>query len=196
MLICVTHRQLCQDDFLIRIRQLVEARPYALLLREKDLDALSYERLAIDVKKICDQNEVLLILHHHAAVAVKLNHSCVHLSMPELRSCPKEVLELKIGASVHSVSEAKEAQLLGASYVIAGHIFATSCKQGAPPRGLDFLQQICRAVTIPVFAIGGINRSNMHQPLACGVKGICIMAETMTSHDPAGFVRSFAVKEK
>ena len=40
MLICVTHRQLCQDDFLMRIRQLAEARPYALLLREKDLDAL------------------------------------------------------------------------------------------------------------------------------------------------------------
>jgi thiamine-phosphate pyrophosphorylase len=196
MLICVTHRQLCKDDFLLRIRRLVEARPYALMLREKDLDALAYERLAIDVKEICERNEVKLILHHHVSVAEKLEHDCLQLSMPELQAYRKEVQHMTIGASVHSVSEAREAQILGAAYVIAGHIYATDCKQGLPPRGLSFLQQICQAVEIPVFAIGGINRSNMWQTLACGVKGICIMSETMTCLDPAEFVRSISLKQK
>ena len=39
----------------------------------------------------------------------------------------------------------------------AGHIFATDCKKGLPPRGLDFLKNVCDAVGIPVYAIGGIN---------------------------------------
>ena len=42
-----------------------------------------------------------------------------------------------------------EAERLGATYVTAGHIFTTDCKKGLPPRGLDFLKNVCDAVTIP-----------------------------------------------
>ncbi len=193
MLICVTHRKLCQDDFLLRVQRLAQARPYALMLREKDLDALSYERLAREVREICDQNEVLLILHHHAAVAARRQHGHLQLSMPELQAYRNELQHMAIGASVHSVSEALEAQMLGAAYVVAGHVYATDCKQGLPPRGLPFLQQICQAVEIPVFAIGGINQSNLRLTLGCGVKGFCIMSEAMTCPDPAEFVRSINI---
>ena len=125
MLICVTHRKLCQDDFLLRVQRLAQARPYALMLREKDLDALSYERLAREVREICEQNEVLLILHHHAAVAEKMKHNHLQLSISELQAYRKAAQHMMIGASVHSVSEALEAQSMGAAYVIAGHIYAT-----------------------------------------------------------------------
>ena len=193
MLICVTHRKLCQDDFLLRVQQLAQARPYALMLREKDLDALSYEQLAREVREICEQNEVLLILHHHAAVAARMQHDHLQLSMPELQAYRNELQQMTIGASVHSTSEAVEAQMLGAAYVVAGHVYATDCKQGLPPRGLPFLQQICQAVEIPVFAIGGINQSNLRDTLRCGVKGVCIMSEAMTCPDPAEFVQSINI---
>ena len=62
-----------------------------------------------------------------------------------------------IGTSVHSVEDAIKAEQLGATYMTAGHIFATDCKKGLPPRGLDFLKNVCDAVEIPVYAIGGIN---------------------------------------
>ena len=62
----------------------------------------------------------------------------------------------KIGISIHSVEEAKEAEQLGASYLTAGHIYATDCKRGLPPRGLGFLKEVCREVSIPVYGIGGI----------------------------------------
>ena len=193
MLICVTHRKLCQDDFLLRVQRLVQAKPYALMLREKDLDALSYEQLAREVREICEQNEVLLILHHHAAVAARMQHDHLQLSMPELQACRHEVQHMTIGASVHSTSEALEAQMLGAAYVVAGHVYATDCKKGLPPHGLPFLQQICQAVEIPVFAIGGINQSNLRDTLRCGVQGVCIMSEAMTCPDPAEFVRSINI---
>ena len=62
-----------------------------------------------------------------------------------------------IGTSVHSVEDAIKAEQLGATYMTAGHIFATDCKKGLPPRGLDFLKNVCDTVQIPVYAIGGIN---------------------------------------
>ena len=54
-----------------------------------------------------------------------------------------------IGTSVHSVEDAIKAEQLGATYMTAGHIFATDCKKGLPPRGLDFLKNVCDAVGIP-----------------------------------------------
>lgn len=192
MLICVTRRQLCQEDFLHRIQQLAQARPYAVMLREKDLDLPSYERLAGEVKEICDRYGVLLILHQHGIVAEKLKLSHLHLSLPALRTYKAGERPLLVGASVHSVAEAEEAQALGAAYVVAGHIYATGCKPGIPPRGLSLLRQVCQAVALPVFAIGGITRENAREVLASGARGCCVMSEAMTCEEPAALVEAFA----
>lgn len=192
MLICVTNRKLCCEDFLERIGRLAQARPYAVMLREKDLDPAGYARLAGKVKEICDQYGVLLILHQHIAVAEAMKHSHLQLSMPALRAYRKKGDSLLVGASVHSVAEAEEAEALGAAYVVAGHIYATSCKPGSPPKGLSFLQQVCQAVFLPVFAIGGINPGKRKEILAGGAKGFCVMSEAMTCQDPAAMIREFA----
>jgi thiamine-phosphate pyrophosphorylase len=84
-----------------------------------------------------------------------------------------------IGASCHSVEEALEAQQLGCTYITAGHVFATDCKKGLPPRGLDFLRAVCAAVDIPVYAIGGINSENLQDVMKCGAAGGCIMSGLM-----------------
>lgn len=96
-----------------------------------------------------------------------------------------------IGTSVHSVEDAIKAEQLGAIYMTAGHIFATDCKKGLPPRGLDFLKNVCDAVQIPVYAIGGINiassereNSSLNVPrlaevMECGAAGGCIMSGMM-----------------
>lgn len=191
MLICVTNRKLCQDDFLHRIHQLAQARPYAVMLREKDLDLPAYERLAWKVKEICERYGVLLILHQNSTVAEKMKLTHLHLSMPALRAYKKGDNSLFVGASVHSVAEAEEAQDLGAAYIVAGHIYATDCKKGVPPRGVAFLRQICQVVNLPVFAIGGISINNAKEILETGAKGFCVMSEAMTCPDPAALVQGF-----
>ena len=82
---------------------------------------------------------------------------------------------------MHSVEDARRAGQLGASYLIAGHIFATGCKPGIPPRGLAFLQEVCRAASVPVYAIGGISLDSeqMQSVLSCGAAGVCIMSGMM-----------------
>lgn len=184
MLICVTQRMLCQEDFLHRIQQLAQAKPYAVMLREKDLDLPSYERLTRKVKEICEHYQVLLIIHQHAIVAETLGLTHLQLSMPALRTFHRGKYPLVIGASVHSVAEAQEAKNLGASYLVVGHIYATDCKKGLAPRGLSLVRQVCQAVNLPVFAIGGITRENAAGVLGIGAKGICVMSEAMTCKDP------------
>ena len=72
-------------------------------------------------------------------------------------------------------------QKLGVDFVFAGHVFVTDCKKGLPPRGLDFLKNVCDAVTIPVYGIGGIKFdphqwNNLKKQGACGG---CIMSGMM-----------------
>lgn len=190
-LICVTNRKLCREKFLDRIDKLTQAGPYAIMLREKDLDSVAYEKLAREVKVICERYGVPLILQDSLAAA-KMKHSNIHLSMPLLREYQNSDKSLIIGASVHSAAEAEEAQDLGAAYLIAGHIYPTDCKKGVPPRGLTFLRQICAAVKIPVFAIGGINSDRAREVLNSGASGCCIMSEAMICNNPNSMIQEFS----
>ena len=79
------------------------------------------------------------------------------------------------------MEDARKAQRLGATYITAGHIYTTDCKKGLPPRGTDFLQDVCRAVNIPVYAIGGIkpDKTQLAEIQECGASGGCIMSGMM-----------------
>ncbi|MDF2596772.1 MAG: thiE1 [Clostridia bacterium] len=192
MLLCITNRKLCKDDFLDRINQIAKGKPHGIILREKDLSLAEYEELAIKIKEICDLNKVTLIINQNIEVALKLKIPNIQLSLSCLRTYKNELHQFDhIGASIHSVSEAKEAQALGASYLIAGHIFPTDCKKGVLPRGLLFLEEVCDAVTIPVFAIGGITKDKIKQVASVGAKGACVMSACMTCLNPVEFISNF-----
>ena len=85
----------------------------------------------------------------------------------------------KIGVSCHSVDDALEAERLGAAYITFGHVFATDCKKGLEPRGIEALRKVCEAVKIPVYAIGGINCENIGLVFENGAGGACVMSGFM-----------------
>lgn len=183
-IICVTSRGMC-DDFFERAGVLYK-NGVTVILREKDLSESEYERLAKSVIEVCPN----IILHTFADAAKRLKCRRIHLPMHILRTADLDGFDV-IGASVHSKEEALEAQTLGASYVTAGHIFATDCKKGVPPRGLDFLSGVCNAVTIPVYAIGGISPKNAQSAINAGASGVCVMSGLMKCADAAGYLKSF-----
>ena len=98
----------------------------------------------------------------------------------------------EIGVSVHSAEEAAQAEAAGASYVTAGHVFRTDCKKDLAPRGLSFLEEVCRAVRIPVYAIGGITPENAGDCLAAGAAGICLMSSLMQAVEPVKLLEAIA----
>lgn len=178
--IAITNRKLCQRDFLEQIKRVCEAGPQAIILREKDLNEKEYTKLAEQVYNITNIYNVRLIIHTYINVAEKLGLDTVHMSLLHFKEYKKYIDNI-IGCSIHSVEEAVEAQKLGASYITAGHIYATDCKKGLAPRGLEFLKEVCESVTIPVYAIGGIDvdGTRRDEVKMCGAAGSCIMSGMM-----------------
>ena len=91
----------------------------------------------------------------------------------------KKIALAGLGTSCHSLADAKEAVALGCTYIVAGHIYDTACKQGLPGRGIEFLQNITEQINIPVYAIGGITPARLKYVIATGAKGACIMSGLM-----------------
>lgn len=69
--------------------------------------------------------------------------------------------------------------MLGATYIVAGHIFETDCKKDLEPRGLKFIQELSSTLTIPIFVIGGMNQENSHLVINSGAFGVCMMSSLM-----------------
>lgn len=185
-LICVTSRELCTDDFIARIGALAEAGIDRIILREKDLSEHAYLTLA---RQALDAGGDRVVLHHFPSTCAALHAPRLHVSFPQLVENPtlRQQVDL-LGVSIHAPEEAIRAEALGADYVTAGHVFATDCKRGLPGRGLDFLRETCRAVRIPVYAIGGIAAENLAAVRDAGAAGACLMSGLMVCPDPAAEV--------
>ena len=186
--IAVTNRKLSQRPFLEQIKRVCQLRPEAIILREKDLSETEYAKLAEEVYNITTSYDVQLIIHTYINVAKELGINTVHMPLHNMREYRKEFIDnvnkinnIKTGCSIHSVEEAVEARNMGASYITAGHVYATDCKKGLAPRGLDFLKNVCDSVDIPVYAIGGINIDDgrRKEVKKYGAAGSCIMSGMM-----------------
>lgn len=179
--ICVTNRNICEGDFLQRIDEIGRCGADMLILREKDLGEAQYETLARSVLAICKRNQLSCVLHNFPRAARKLGHPAIHLPLPILRKLSEEEKKFftVLGASCHSVEDAVEAEELGCTYIMAGHIFETDCKKGLPGRGLEFLREVCRNVSLPVYAIGGIGPANIDAVREAGAAGACRMSSFM-----------------
>ena len=192
-ILCVTNRALCGGDFLEQIGKIAQSGAGGIILREKDLSEGEYRSLAGKVMEICGQHGTPCILHSFAGGAASLGASAIHLPLPRLRElAPAQRAAFRtVGASCHSLADAEEAEKLGCAYVTLGHIFPPDCKKGLPPRGLELLREVCAAVSVPVFAIGGISAENIAAVKEAGAAGACVMSGFMRCADPAAYLREF-----
>lgn len=179
--IAVTAAKLTQIPLPEQIQKIAAIyKPDMLILREKDLQPEEYEALAVQVLAVCRKEGMECVLHSFVEVAQKLGVKKIHLPLVGLKKQQGNLAFFEtLGVSVHSKEEAEEAYRLGATYLTAGHIFATDCKAGMPGRGLEFLKEVCQAVPIPVYGIGGINNDNTEAVKAAGAAGECRMSYYM-----------------
>lgn len=157
-----------------QIELVAAARPYGIVLREKDLSEEDYLALAEKTYDICERYGVRFIAHTFVSAA----RGTVHMPIDKAGS----VRCAAIGASCHSLADVKRAEELGCEYATFGHVFSTECKRGLPPRGLAELGAVCRSVGIPVYAIGGIDERNARSVIESGASGVCIMSGAMNEN--------------
>ena len=194
----ISNRKLCENENLEKqIEKIFSAYQrkiilenfeiVALTLREKDLYKNEYLKLVEKIYLICQKYRIDLILHQNYDLVLedKYNIEGIHLSYNTFKSLNKNIRKelikkyKKIGVSIHSIDEAKEVEMLGATYIVAGHIFKTDCKKDLEPRGLEFIQELSSALIIPIFVIGGINQENSHLVINNGAFGVCMMSSLM-----------------
>ena len=194
----ISNRKLCENQNLEKqIKKIFSAYEkkiilknfeiVALTLREKDLDKNEYLNLVKKIYPICKRYRIDLILHQNYDLNLDKKYKIegIHLSYDNFKSLNKNIREelikkyKRIGISIHSIDEGKEVKMLGATYVVAGHIFETDCKKALVPSGLNFIKELSSILTIPIFAIGGINQENSHLAINSGAFGVCMMSSLM-----------------
>ena len=146
-----------------------------------------------------EQASTRILVNDRLDVALAAQAGGVHLgekSLPpaEARRLAKALHREKdflIGVSCHSLEAAKAAERGGADYLFFGPVFATPSKAiyGAP-QGPQRLAEVCRAVALPVLAIGGITLENAANCLSVGASGIAAIRLFQDASDMAAVVRT------
>ncbi len=188
------------EVYVVTDRQLAGERPLASIveeslaggatviqLREKDISTREFVELAAQLKKIVRKYNSLLIINDRIDVAQAVGADGVHLGqddMPAVKA--RDILGkgMIIGVSTSTVEEAEKAVHDGADYLGAGAIYGTPTKSEAVLTGISGLQEISKAVQIPVVAIGGINYHNTADIIKAGADGVAVVSEIMKAKDP------------
>lgn len=181
--IAVTNRHLCVRSFAEQIDRVCRLHPRAIVLRESDLPPEDYACMVSETLFFCQEYAVDCIVHTYVDIARRYKVDKIHLPLEKLREYGKDGLKdfHVIGVSVRSVEEALEAQELGATYLAAGSVYRSDMRTNLKSLGTDFLKEVCDAVEIPVYGIGGIklDPSQIQEVLEQGAVGACIMSGIM-----------------
>jgi len=187
---------------LARIQAAVAAGVDSVQIREKDLAArelLALSRTAVRAAEETGTANARVIVNDRLDVALAAGAAGVHLGGESLpareaaRWCrsgnaPADFL---IGVSCHATEEAREAEDFGASYIFFGPVFDTPAKRRfGPPQGIAKLAEVCRAVRIPVIAIGGITEKNGPECFRAGAAGVAAIRLFQEADDAAELKRA------
>lgn len=125
-----------------------------------------------------------VVIHDRLDVALIAGIPNIHLpghGLP-IKKVREHFPFMRIGCSVHAKNEALKAEQDGADYVLFGHVFETNCKAGLKPRGPEVLYEIKDALSIPVYAIGGITPDRINE---IKTDGIAVMSGIFSADEPA-----------
>lgn len=176
-----------EEEFLCRVEAALEGGVTMLQLREKERSTREYLSLAVKVHEISKRYGVPLIIDDRVDVALAAEAEGVHLGQSDMPvDIARRIMgdEKIIGATTKTVEQAEEAVRLGADYLGVGAIYPTTTKVKTVLTSTDTLDKICRAVDIPVNAIGGLNCGNIDILRGIGISGICAVSAIMKAEDP------------
>jgi len=160
-----------------------------IILREKDMSPNKLLEMALAIRKALEGTTTQLMINGSVEVATKVSADGVHFPFDLFKETSNRYG--LTGVSVHSVEEALYAEKNGADYLIAGHIYLTSCKAGLKPRGVEYLSEICNSVSIPVIGIGGISPRHIPEVINNGAKGIAVMSPINGAVNPVQKIRDY-----
>jgi thiamine-phosphate pyrophosphorylase len=160
-------------------------------LRAKQSSLDDIRRMAEAILPITRRANVGLVINDHLSLAQEVSADFCHLGQEDFFDAGhthclegrSQKSEVRIGLSTHAPDQAKRALVAGPDYIAIGPVYATGTKPTAKPVTLEYVRWAAANVTIPWFAIGGINLSNLDDVLAAGARRICAVSAILNADD-------------
>ena len=160
----------------------------AVQLREKDISGKELFFLAEAARKLTQDYGAALFVNDRIDVALAVDADGVQLgrtSLPVVAARQLLGAHKLIGVSTHSAEEAQEAERQGADFVLFGPVYFTPSKASyGAPQGVLALNKTVEKISLPVYAIGGINRQNMTDAIHTGIRGVALISAIISAPDP------------
>lgn len=182
-------KNFCCETLSDAVLQAIEGGATLVQLREKEISEKEFLDEAFRIKEICTSKKIPFIINDNVKIAKETDVCGVHIGQSdmELKEARKILGADKIiGVSCQTVEQALQAEKNGADYLGVGAIFSTSTKADADNVSISTLKEICRAVKIPVVAIGGISLQNMSQLKGSGIAGVSVISAIFAQQDICG----------
>lgn len=176
-----------EDEFLSRVERALMGGVTLLQLREKNKTTREYIALAEKVHKLSKKYAVPLVIDDRVDVAMAVDAEGVHLGAEDMTIAQaRQILgeDKIIGATAKTVPWALDVFRQGADYLGVGAIYPTTTKVKTVLTSTDTLRDICKAVPLPVNAIGGLNKGNIDVLAGIPIAGICAVSAIMKAADP------------
>ena len=172
-------------------QQLCDGGSDLIQLRAKKSSPDDIRRLAEKILPVIRRANVGLVINDHLEIARELGADICHLGQEDFfdagHTHVSELkitnIKLKIGLSTHAPAQAQRALEAGADYVAIGPIYATDTKPTAKPVTLEYVRWAADHITVPWFAIGGVNLQTIDAVLAAGAKRICVVSAILNAPD-------------
>lgn len=183
----ITDRKVTKMPLPEAVRLALKGGVRAVQLREKDLPVRELLALAQELRTITREFGAKLFINDRVDVAVATDADGIHLggqSMPPPAVRRIVGRKMLIGASTHSVEEAREAKRGGADFITVGPIFSTPSKEkSVTPVGVEAIRAIKDHVRISVFGLGGIKSENIFQVMQAGADGVAMISAILSADD-------------
>jgi len=170
-------------------QQLCDGGSDLIQLRAKNSSPDEIRALAEKILPVTRRANVGLVINDHLDIARQVGADICHLGQEDFFDAGHKYVselrtpnsELRIGLSTHAPDQARRALDAGADYIAIGPIYATGTKPTAKPVTLDYVHWAAAHVTVPWFAIGGINLETLEDILAAGAKRICVVSAILNA---------------
>ena len=175
------------------VQQLCDGGSDIIQLRAKTSSAAEIREMARAILPVTRRAGVGLVINDHLPIAIELGAEYCHLGQEDFfdagYKCITELEQsgaaVKIGLSTHAPKQAERALSAGPDYIAIGPVYATGTKPTAKPVTLEYVKWAAANVSIPWFAIGGINLENLDEVVAAGASRICVVSAILNARDIA-----------
>ena len=187
LLYAVTDRHWLNGRTLVDVvKESLDGGVTMIQLREKSLDEGKFLEEAKELQALCRERHVPFIVNDNVDIAKAMDADGVHVGQDDMEAMDVRAKlgpDKIIGVSAHTVEEALLAEKQGADYLGVGAVFPTSSKSDVGEMSYETLKAICKAVSIPVVAIGGISGENVGKLAGSGICGVAVISAIYAAKD-------------